>query len=380
MNRRGWIGSGALTGGILLGAAGLAAWKHREIEANAALAASQPEPMESIAVAVAREHRHRETTAAIGTVLALRSVSLRNEVAGLVERVLLRPGAVVDEGDLLVALDVSVEEAELRAREAQAALAETLLERVERASRNQAVATIEVDRARAERDVAVAEIARIRAIIDRKTIRAPFPARVGLTDIHPGQYLEAGTLLTTLQGVDDAVHVDFAVPQSVVSALDVGQEVEVSASLEPTAEPLAARIVAIDARVDPGTRNALVRARLSRSDAGRAGTTLPAPGSSVRVRVPVGPAQEVVVVPVAALRKGPSGDHVFVIEPEPEEPARGRARLRRVESGAMLGDRVVIRSGLRAGEVVAASGSFKLREGALVAAAESPAAVLGRAD
>ncbi len=71
-----------------------------------------------------------------------------------------------------------------------------------------------------------------------------------------------------------------------------------------------------------------------------------------------------VVVPVSALRKGPEGDQVFVVAAG--EDGRDRAHMRRVEGGAMLGDEVVVEAGLAAGERVAASGSFKLREGVLV--------------
>ena len=64
-----------------------------------------------------------------------------------------------------------------------------------------------------------AQIARIKAVINRKMIRAPFRARIGISDVHPGQYLNEGTLLTTLQGVDDSAYVDFAVAQQVAAAL-----------------------------------------------------------------------------------------------------------------------------------------------------------------
>jgi membrane fusion protein (multidrug efflux system) len=86
------------------------------------------------------------------------------------------------------------------------------------------------------------------------------------------------------------------------------------------------------------------------------------------VRVPVGEARAAITVPVSALRKGPAGDHVFVIASDGN--GKTRAELRMVHSGAMLGDEVVIESGLAAGEQVAASGSFKLREGVLVAIAD----------
>jgi membrane fusion protein (multidrug efflux system) len=359
MNRHNWIGSILLVLVVLALGIGLAAWKYESIQGEQTASANQPEPMESVTVAVARAIDHRPTTTSIGTVLALRSVTLKNELAGTVREVRLVPGQIVEAGTLLVALDVSVEEAELKAQEAQAALAKTVLDRRQDLREELATTQEEVDRARADLDVAQAQMARTKAVIAKKTIRAPFQARVGIADVHPGQYLEEGTLLTTLQGLGDAVHVDFSVAQQVAARLRVGESVEVFAAGNPTA--VMAKIVALDARVDPTTRNAMVRARIE-------GTRhAPAPGSSVRVRVPVGSMQTVVAIPVSALRKGPGGDQVFVVSPD--QDGRTRVHARQVESGAMLGDEIVIQSGLTVGERIAALGSFKLRDGILVAIA-----------
>lgn len=367
MSLRVWRSSALLLITVFGTGGGLAAWKNAEIQQADAAAASQPEPVESVTATLAREREHRPTTTSIGTVLALRSITLRNELAGTIRYVKLTPGQIVETGTVLVALDVSVEEAELDAQEAQAELAETVLRRAQRLSQNRAVSEEELERARAERDVALAQIARTRAIIERKTIRAPFRARVGIADVHRGQFLDAGTEITTLQGVDDDLHVDFAAAQSVAAGLRQGESVQVFATGE--ASPIAARIVAVDARIDPATRNATVRARIDNGD------RAPAPGASVRVEVPVGPPQAAVVVPVSALRKGPGGDHVFVLALDAD--GQTRAHVRQVRSGPMLGDEVVILEGLSAGERVAASGSFKLREGVLLAIAGNPAAGAG---
>ncbi len=361
--KRNWIGSSLLIAGVLGTAVALAIWKRASIEASDAGFASQPEPLESIAVAVARSIENRPTTTSVGTVVALRSITLKNELAGTVRRVALAPGAIVQAGQVLVGLDVSVEEAELAALQAQATLAETLLARTERANASGAIAESELDRARSERDVALAQIARTRAIIERKTLRAPFRARVGISDVHPGQYLAEGTLLTTLQGVDEAAHIDFAVAQQVAAGLHVGDAVEIFTA--DATSPIAARIVALDARVDSVTRNATVRARIETALAA-------APGASVRVRVPVGPPRAAVSIPVNALRKGPEGDHVFVIAADKD--GKRRAYSRPVESGPVIGDEIVIQEGLSAGEEVAASGSFKLREAVLVGIAGNPPA------
>jgi membrane fusion protein (multidrug efflux system) len=364
MSRRGWIGSSLLLATVVGTGGLLAVWKYTSLRASDAAAASQPEPMELVTVAVPKEIEHRQTTTSIGTVLALRSITLRNEIAGTVRQVKLAPGQIVEAGSVLLTLDTSVEKAELEAQEAQAKLTKTTLDRLEALRQHQATSQEEVDQAQAEREVALAQITRTKAVIDKKIIRAPFRARVGLADVHPGQYLNEGTQLTTLQSVEDAVHVDFTVAQRVAAGLRVGDKVDVSVTADSA--PTAARIMALDARVDSTTRNALVRARIDRP------TRALAPGASVRVRVPVGPAGKALVVPVSALRKGPGGDHVFVIVEDKE--GKPRAHLRPVQSGAVVGEEVLILTGISAGDRVATSGSFKLREAVLVAVAGDSAA------
>jgi membrane fusion protein (multidrug efflux system) len=355
-----WIGATLLLATIVGSGGALAVWKDGSRERANAAAASQPEPSEVVTIAVAGSRKHRPSTSAVGTVMALRSVTLRNELAGTVRQARLTPGEVVEPGTVLVALDISVEAASLKAEEARTALAETMLKRLEGLLEHRAVSAEEVDRARAERDVALAEIDRIKAIIARKTIRAPFRSRIGLSDVHPGQYLSEGTEITTLQGVESSAHVDFTVAQNVAAGLRVHDSVVVTVRDVPAT----ARIVAVDARVDPITRNALVRARMK-------GDLLAGPGASVRVQVPVGAVTDAVVVPVSALRKGPGGDHVFVIAPD--DSGKARAHVRPVQAGEVLGDEVLILSGLKPGEQVAASGAFKLREGVLVTSTAGPA-------
>lgn len=349
--RRG-IAAFILLGSVLGSGVLLAAWKQDTNREAAEAAAKQPEPVERVTLAVAEAREHQATTTAIGTVLALRSITLRNEVSGTVVRASLKPGQVVEAGTVLVALDTSVEQAELRALDAQAKLAKTMLERRERLLEHGATTRDEVDQVAAQRDVAEAQSARLRALIAKKTIRAPFRAKVGLSDVHPGQYLNEGVVLTTLQGVDDDVHVDFSLAQSVAAGIQPGASVEVRTSQGRT---LPAEVVAVDARVDPDTRSATVRARLA------GGANGPAPGASVRVLVRVGEASKAVVIPVSALRKGPEGDHVWIVKADPQGALR--AYERKVESGPVLGETMVVLSGLERGERIAASGSFKLREG-----------------
>src|SRR2546423_7755950 len=233
MNSRGWVGSAVLLGTLVLTASSLVAWKHASARKADAAAASQPEPVESVSLAVARARQYRPTTTSVGTVLALNSITLRNELAGTVRQVMLAPGRVVDAGTVLVALDVSVEDAELQAEQAQADLAATTLARLEVLREAKATSQEEVDQARAARDVALAQLARTRAIIARKTIRPPFTARAGISDVHPGQYLNEGTELTTLQGIDAAAKVTLPVAQAEKAEMNPSDTVHGYAPLDP---------------------------------------------------------------------------------------------------------------------------------------------------
>lgn len=328
--------------------AGLYLWKAAANEAAAAAAAAQPPPMWAVEAATVTSRPFARSTTSIGTVRALQSITLRNELPGTVHKVSLQTGQVVEAGAVLVELDVAVETAELQALEAEAKLAASMLARMEQALAKQGASAADVDRARAESDKALANVARTKAVIERKRLRAPFHARVGFVDLHVGQYLDAGATVTTLQGTEDAVHVDYAVTQDVAARLTVGSEVEVTVTGQATAR---ATIVAMDARVDATTRNTSVRALL------RGLSPMPQPGASVRVRTPIEAPSEVLVVPVTALRRGPDGDYVYAIV----KNAQGALvpELRKVTSGNTLGDEVVIKIGLKLGEQIVAAGSFK---------------------
>ena len=328
---------GLLLIGIVLGSgSGLAWWKHTAIAERNAASLSQPEPMESVTAAVAQEREHRPTTTSIGTVLALRSITLRNELPGTVREVRLAPGQIVEAGTVLVALDVSVEEAELKAQEAQAALARDAARRASQRAEREArrVARWRSISARAERDVALAQIARTKAIIARKTIRAPFRARVGIADVHPGQYLNEGTAAHDAAGRRRRrarrLHRRAARRRGAAHGRHASRS-----SRPATRAPIAG-----DDRRDRRARRS--RRRATRWCA-RGSTTRRARRRRARrcaSRCRSGRRATAVAVPVSALRKGPGGDHVFVLAPD--EDGKPRAHVRPVQSGAVLGDEVLI--------------------------------------
>ncbi len=222
---------------VLLASAGLIGglgyYKYTEINAAIAAAGAMPEPSEHVEAVQVRRGQWSQTAGAVGTVVALRKVELRSELAGTVVEVGFRSGDIVEEGQVLVRLDTRQEEAERAAAEASARLARTIFERRQALRSGQTVSEQAVDDAREELAVAEAHMHALQVGIEKKTIRAPFRGRVGLTDLQPGAYLDIADPIAMLQSVETDAFVDFALPQDVASAIRPGQTVTLSGQQFP---------------------------------------------------------------------------------------------------------------------------------------------------
>ncbi|HPG24659.1 MAG TPA: efflux RND transporter periplasmic adaptor subunit [Myxococcota bacterium] len=333
----------------------LAGIKAAQVMAAIAYGKSFPEPAEAVIEGVSEVRAIAPTVTAIGTLQAKNVVELRIERSGVVRAVRFASGDEVQAGAVLLELDVAEERADLEAARIDA-------RRTEREARRRATLETEgvgtearLEEAEAEAAEARARVAALEAAIRRKTVRAPFAGRVGITDLKPGEYVSERDLVTRVVGFDDEVWVDFALPQAAALDFDEASPVEVAIG----DETIQARVVAREPAIDPGSRSLSFRAVMPRS-----GRDLPA-GSLVTVTVPIGEAREQVVIPRTALMRSPYGDTVYVLE---EKDGETRARSVLVDSGAVVGaDAIVIRSGLEPGLRLAADGVFKLRDGALVA-------------
>lgn len=337
---------------------GLGFYKYREIQVAIASSQGAPEPVESVHSVRAREGQWSATTRAIGSVIALRQVEIKNEIAGVISAMGFKSGDVVDAGALLVQFDVRQEQAGLAAADAEARLAKLTLDRRESLRNSAAFNEQELDRSREEFAASTARARNLEVIVDKKRITAPFHARVGITNWQPGAYLDVGTLIVTLQGVDADAYVDFSLPQDDAAAIRTGSRVKLSGPAIPGGEATA-EIIAEDNSADGSSRAVRFRAVAK----GLGGTLRP--GTFVDVTVVTSEPRTAVMVPLASVRRSPSGQHVFVLV---EEKGKLRARARPVQSGMVQGDDIAIVKGLETGELIATSGSFKLRDGLLVEA------------
>lgn len=335
---------------------GLGLYKYRQIEAAMAAAQSSYEPMEAVATVRARQGEWSASVRAIGTVVALRQLEIRNEIAGTITTMGFQSGDIVDAGQVLIEFDTRQERALLAAAEAEARLAKSTLERRQGLRGSAAFSAQEFDRAQADFAASTARAKNLEVAIEKKRIVAPFRARVGITDLQPGTYLDVGTRLGTLQGVDADAYIDFSLPQDSGVAIRPGVAVTLSVRGIP-GETATATIVAEDDRVDGANRAVRFRAVVS-----GLGNAL-RPGTFVDVSVVISAPRPAIMVPLASVRRSPHGQHVFVIV---DEEGKLRAKQRPVETGPVQGDEIAVEKGLSVGELIAASGSFKLRDGLLV--------------
>jgi membrane fusion protein (multidrug efflux system) len=342
----------------LVVAAGLGYYKYRQIQAGMAFAAAFPERVEAVEVFIAREEIWQPTTSVTAEVVAIQSIELSNELAGSVVEVGFAPGARVNKGQVLLRLDISEEVAQIAAARAEAEIARLDLARNQKLIASGAAAQDARDRAKARSDAAVAAVNRVQAVIAKKTLRAPFDATTGLHELEVGQYLDKASVISRLIGINDQIWIDFTLPQQ-QAQLANGQRISVT--IVEAAQLFAAEIIARDAFVNEMSRNVRFRAIADNQDIGLY------PGTLVSVEVPVGESQIAVLVPVTAVRWSSFGANVFVLRPAEEgAPAPERAEKRVVQLGPQRGEFMVITTGVRPGERIAADGAFKLREGMLV--------------
>jgi membrane fusion protein (multidrug efflux system) len=316
-------------------------------------------PPESVAVATVREDKWQGTLTAIGSVTAIQGVTVTPEIAGTVSEISFESGAVVNKGDLLVRFDVSSEEAQLRAIEAQLELAKINLDREDRLLKEKMVSQSEFDSAEATMKQTVANADAIKATIAKKTIRAPFTGALGIRQVNLGQYVDAGKPIVWLQTITP-VYADFALPQQALNQLSNGMPARLQIDAYPD-RTFAGSLSAINPGLDQTTRSVSLRATFDNPN------QLLRPGMFARVELLLPAHQDVLVIPATSVIRAPSGDSVYVVEPGGADGKSGlKVRQQLVRIGREKGDFISIETGLKAGEHIVSSGQFKLRSGMAV--------------
>jgi len=340
--------------------AGLGFVKFQQIQTAIAQGAAFQPPPEAVTTIVAQQEEWPAALSVIGTMAAVQGVTVSADLPGTVDRILFESGQAVRAGQVLAVLDTRQEQAQLAAIESQRELARLTFDRMQGLVNERVISRAEFDRATAKYRQTDAQVGEIRAVIERKTIRAPFSGILGIRQVNLGQYLAGGDPLVELQS-QNPIYVNFGVPQQSAGQIVVGRMVRLTTD-GLAGEEWSGRITAIDSMVDETTRNIQVQATLA-NPGGRL-----RPGMFVQTEVPLGPSEKVIALPASAISYAPYGDSVFVVaemKAEDGKPYRG-VRQQFVKPGAARGDQVAVLSGINPGDEVVTSGVFKLRNGTAV--------------
>ncbi|MEL6339033.1 MAG: efflux RND transporter periplasmic adaptor subunit [Myxococcota bacterium] len=349
-----------LTIGILiLVIAPIIAVKASQIMAMISAGESFVPPPESVSSFQVQERMWQTRLTAVGTVTAVRGVTVSTEVPGTVRSILFDSGQNVKTGQVLVRLDTSVEQAQLNASVAAGRLAKVSYERAKALRVMDANSRADFEAAEASALQTDAEVNQVRATIAKKTIRAPFTGRLGIRQVDPGQFLNAGAPVVDLIALKP-IYVDFLLPQSNLAVLRTGLEVQVTMDAFAD-DPFVGRLQNINAKVEEASRNVRIRAELENADEKLR------PGMFVDVEVILPDERPVLLIPSTAVLYAPYGNSVYVIEENTEEGGEGLvANQRVVRLGEKRGDFVAVDEGLAGNERVVSAGAFKLQNGMAV--------------
>ncbi len=345
---------------IVLGVtAGLVAVKGTQFRKMIAGAKAFAAPPETVSSTEVREETWPSTLAAIGSIVAAQGVTVTPDIPGTVREIAFESGALVGKDDLLVRLDVAIEEAQLKAMEAQLDLGQVNLKRAQKLREENTVSEAELDSASAAVKQLKANADAIRATIEKKTIRAPFAGQLGIRQINLGQYLEAGKPIVSLQSLSP-VYAHFSLPQQHLAVLKNGMQVRLTTDAYAGRE-FEGVLTAMNPDLDASTRSVSLQATFQNPDQALR------PGMFARVEVLLAEQTKMLVVPLTAVLSAPYGDSVYVIEPAPASGDQNSPKLtvrqQFIRTGRARGDYLSVQSGLKPGQRIVSSGIFKLRNG-----------------
>jgi membrane fusion protein (multidrug efflux system) len=319
-----------------------------------AMHANQAPPV-TVSTTTARMESWQPDITAVGTVRAREGVDVTTEIEGMVRTIHFQSGDDVRQGQLLVQLNADADVALLHSLEAQAELARTTFERDRRQFAVKAISQAVLDVSQADLKSKQAQVKAQAAIVAKKTIEAPFSGRIGISTVSPGQYLNPGDRIATLQAID-TVYVDFTLPQQAIAEVRLGQTVMVSIDTYPD-RPFKGVVTALNAKVDPQTRNIEIEATLDNP------RHQLLPGMFAHVQVETGSTVNQLTLPQTAVTYNPYGETVFVVTPDAQDKSARIAKQIFVTVGPKRGDQVAILKGVQAGDTVVTSGQMKLKSG-----------------
>ena len=325
-------------------------------QVTAGIALAQP----TVATATAVMQPWQATLVAVGSLRASNGADLAPEISGVVDTIQFESGRDVEAGAMLLRLRPNDDDAKLQQLQAAAELDAITYKRDQLQLQAHGVAQSTVDSDLGSLKVARAQLLAQQAVINEKTIRAPFAGRLGVRQVDLGQFLAVGTTIVTLQALDP-LFVDFYLPQQALGQIAAGQPVTLTIDAYP-GRNFAGLVSSLNSKVDATSRMLQVRATVANAD------KVLLPGMFVTVTIAAGPAQSLVTIPQTAVAYNPYGSLVYLVHagPDPKGQPQTLVEQRFVTTGATRGDQVSILTGINAGDVVVSAGQLKLHNNVAV--------------
>lgn len=313
----------------------------------------EPTPAVDVAAVEAKEIEWQEKIGSIGVAEALQGVNVSGSEAGTVADILFDSGDQVTAGQALVKLDISKEQADLAATEAQLPAAQADLERKRKLVKERVVSQSDLDEAQSRYDELVAQSISLKATIDRRSIRAPFAGILGIRKVNRGQYLQPGDEIVSLQDLS-VMRMRFLIGQKDFARIKLGQDIEARFDAYP-GELFKGRISAIEPSVKFTSGIIPIQAEIPNSDL----RLLPGMYASLEVLLP--DRSRKVVVPQSAVTFNLYGETAYVVDRQGMIVQQVTVR-----TGARRDNIVVIESGITSGQLVVVAGQLKISNGTKV--------------
>ena len=318
-------------------------------------------PPETVTTALVRSESWGDRLTAVGSLAAVQGVTVSAEVNGKIVHLGFESGGIVQAGTVLLKQDTESETAQLRGAEANLALAKLNFERYTNLLGLNLISRLDYDNAEAQYKQTLSQGDYLRAVIGKKTIRAPFSGRLGIRLVNLGQMLREGDPIVSLQSLDP-VYVNFLLPQQQLGRIQTGLGIRISSDAL-SGQVIDGRITAINAEVDAATRNIQVQGTVANPK------KLLFPGMYVQVEIVLPVRENMLVIPTPAVLYAAYSDSVFIVE-EKKNEKDGRpvqiVRQQFVKLGEKRGDFVSVAFGLKEGDTIVSTGVFKLRNGQTV--------------
>jgi membrane fusion protein (multidrug efflux system) len=291
-----------------------------------------------------------ESVPLVGTLAPNESIEVKSEAEGVVTRIAFDEGSRVAAGALLVALDQSKFAATLQESEAALELSRANLERAKQLLRDKLIPQQDFDQASATFNVNRSAVELRRRLLKDAEIFAPFAGTVGARQVSPGQVISKVSILTTLVDLE-TMKAELNVPERFLGQVSVGQKIDFRVDAFP-ADLFAGEIYFISPQLDPGTRTALVKARVP-NPSGRLKA-----GMFAKLDLAVRLRESALVIPEPAILSSGDTNMVFIVGPQTN------ALMRPVKLGLRLAGKAEVLSGLAAGDTVVVEGVKKVFPGA----------------